>query len=145
MGGELLDSSPSISYTETFYKQFPFYLSIGMTYDLYWNGDCLLPKYYRESYKMSRDRINQELWLQGAYIYDALCKVSPILNAFAKSGTKPQPYPEKPYSLEIKDIKNDKKDREKANRQRAKAMFQAWASKLKLPDKKEVSADGNND
>ena len=28
------------------YFAFPFFLSIGMTYDQYWNDDCLLVKYY---------------------------------------------------------------------------------------------------
>lgn len=116
-----------------------------MTYDMYWNGDCLLTKYYREAHRLKNEQKNQELWLQGMYIYDALCKVSPILHAFAKSGTKPVPYPEKPYAMTVKDVGNEKKNKEKSDRQRAKAMFQAWASKLKLPDKKEVSADGNND
>ena len=37
-------------------------------------------------------RRNYAAWLQGAYIYDALCAVSPILHAFAKGGTKPIPY-----------------------------------------------------
>ena len=144
MGVELLEDSTPVSYTESFYEQFPFYLSIGMTYEQYWNGDCLLPKYYRKAHKLKNEQLNQELWLQGMYIYDALCRVAPALHAFSKS-PKPMPYPERPYSLNVKEINKEKEEKEKNNRERAKAMFHAWASRLKLPKKKEVSANVNDD
>ena len=35
---------PEKTYTEEFYEAFPFYLSIGMTADEFWNQDCLLTK-----------------------------------------------------------------------------------------------------
>ena len=43
--------------------------------------------------------MNTQLWLQGAYFYEALTRVSPILHAFAKRGTKPVPYLEQPLSI----------------------------------------------
>ncbi len=145
MGGELLNSSPSkVSYTEQFYEHFPFYLAIGMTYDQYWNDDCQLVKYYRKAHKLKNEQKNQELWLQGLYIYDALCAVAPVLHAFAKRGTKPLPYTEKPYPLTKKGVNEERKAQEKANRQKAKVFFEAWAARLKLPERKNVSADGNN-
>ena len=146
MGGELLKSSASkpLSYTEIFYEHFPFYLSIGMTYDQYWNDDCMLVKYYREAHRLRNERKNQELWLQGLYIYEALCDVAPVLHAFAKSGTKPRPYLSKPFPITMEEVKRDKEEQEKLNRQKAKALFEAWAARLKLPEEKGVSADGNN-
>lgn len=142
MGGELVDSSnPISSYTDIFNEQFPYYLSIGMTYDQYWNDDCLLVKYYRKANKMRNDRKNQELWLQGMYIYEALCDVSPILHAFAKSGTKPNPYPDKPYALGEDEVEKRKEEKRKADRAKAKAVFEAWASTLDLPKGKDVSTD----
>jgi len=135
MGGELLNSSSSkVSYTEQFYEHFPFYLAIGMTYDQYWNDDCQLVKFYRKAHKLKNEQKNQELWLQGMYIYEALCNVSPVLHAFAKRGTRPFPYPEKPYSLTKEGNKQEKEIQEKVNRQKAKAVFEAWASRLKLPN-----------
>ena len=135
MGGELLNSSSSkVSYTEQFYEHFPFYLAIGMTYDQYWNDDCQLVKFYRKAHKLKNEQKNQELWLQGMYIYEALCNVSPVLHAFAKRGTRPLPYPEKPYSLTKEGNKREKEIQEKVNRQKAKAVFEAWASRLKLPN-----------
>lgn len=135
MGGELLNSSSSkVSYTEQFYEHFPFYLAIGMTYDQYWNDDCQLVKFYRKAHKLKNEQKNQELWLQGMYIYEALYNVSPVLHAFAKRGTRPLPYPEKPYSLTKEGNKQEKEIQEKVNRQKAKAVFGAWASRLKLPN-----------
>jgi len=148
LGSELVNSAPFPTYTEQFYEQFPFYLSIGMTYDQYWNDDCCLTKYYRKANELSKARKNQELWLQGMYIYEALCCVSPVLHAFAKSGTKPQPYPDKPYAISDKEIKERKETIEKENRKKAMAVFMAWSSQLDVPDnveREEVSADVHHD
>jgi len=135
VGGELVEPAPQLSYTEQFYKCFPFYLSIGMTYDQYWNDDCLLVKYYREAFDIRKKRENESLWLQGAYIYDALCAVSPVLHAFAKTGTKPLPYLDRPYPLTKKESEDIEAAKRKADRQRARAMFEAWANSLNLPKK----------
>lgn len=98
-GSELNSSAPSFTYTERFYELFPYYLAIGMTYDQYWNDDPMLVKYYRKADELRRERVNEEKWLQGMYIYEALCDVSPVLHAYAKKGTKPQPYSDKPYAI----------------------------------------------
>jgi hypothetical protein len=116
-----------------------------MTYDQYWNDDCTLTKYYRKAHEIKNARKNQELWLQGMYIYDALCKVSPILHAFAKSGTKPEPYPTKPYPVTKEEVKETTEQRRKADRQKAKASFMNWANQLKLPSAKgDVKKNGTN-
>lgn len=144
MGGEFLkNSSPSPeSHTDVFYEYFPFYLSIGMTYDQYWNDDCTLTNYYSKAHKLRNEYKNQELWLQGMYIYDALCCVSPVLHAFAKPRTKPLPYPKKPYDLTGDTVKEEKEKQEKANRDKAKALFEAWSAGLKLPNtERQTSAD----
>ncbi len=142
MESELVEPAPFLTYTEIFEKHFPYYLSIGMTYDEYWNQDCLLTKYYREAEKLKNDRMNQELWLQGMYIYDALCCVAPVMHAMAKSGTKPLPYPERPYPLAEEDIEKRREEEERTNRKRARAVFETWASNLKLPEEKGVGWDG---
>lgn len=149
MGGELVDSAPLLTYTEIFYEHFPYYLAIGMTYDQYWNDDCMLVKYYRKAEeiknKQRNEQKNDEMWLQGLYIYDALCKVSPVLHAFAKPGTKPIPYNDKPYPMTKEESEKEILEKQKADRQLAKAKFQAWADSLKLdkkPKREGVSTDG---
>lgn len=59
---------------------------------------------YREAHALQKKRRNQELWLGGLYIYSALCSVSPVLHAFAPSGTKPSPYLEEPFTLTAKEV-----------------------------------------
>ena len=115
----------SNSYTAKFYEVFPYYLSIGMTPEQYWDGDPMLAKYYRQADEIRRNRRNQELWLQGMYIYEALCDVSPVMNAFAKKGTKPNPYVDHPYPLSTKDIDAEKKRQEQREREKARRYMES--------------------
>lgn len=134
MGSELVNPTPPFTYTEQFYELFPFYLSIGMTFDQYWNDDCALTVHYRKAHELRTKRKNHEMWLQGLYVYDALCSVSPILQAFAKKGTKPLPYPELPYPISDKEAKEREEERQRANRKKAMASFATWAAQLDLPE-----------
>jgi hypothetical protein len=113
-----------------FYEAFPFYLSIGMTSDQYWDGDPSLTKCYRQADELKRQRRNQELWLQGMYIYEALCNVAPIFNAFAKRGTKPTPYTDRPYSITTKEREDERKFQEKRERDKARRYMEAQMAKL---------------
>ena len=54
---------------------------------------------YRRAWKIKQEADNRAAWLQGMYFYEALCDVSPVLHAFAKSGTTVRPYPDKPYEF----------------------------------------------
>jgi hypothetical protein len=96
-----------------------------MTPEQYWDGDPTLAKYYRKSDELRRERRNQELWLQGMYIYEALCDVAPVLNAFAKKGTKPNPYSEHPYALTNREREEAQKLREKREREKARRYMEA--------------------
>ena len=118
------------SYTEKFYEVFPFYLSIGMTSEQYWDGDPSLPKYYRKAHELQRKRRNEDLWLQGMYVYEALCDASPILQAFAKRGTKPHPYADRPYSITRDDLAEERKLREQRDREKAKQYMLGKMAKI---------------
>ena len=125
-GSERNSSLPVFTYTERFYEQFPYYLAIGMTPEQYWDGDPVLAKCYRQADAIKLERMNQELWLQGMYIYEAICDASPILRAFAKKGTKPQPYVEKPYPLTPKQREQDSVAKEKAVSDKGKKFMEAF-------------------
>lgn len=119
--------------TRLFEQLCPIYMVYGMTYDEYWHGDPYRALFYRRSYelKMERDSENANFanWRQGLYFYEALCCVSPILQAFAKKGTKPLPYSSKPYGTD-KDNEVDKEPTEqeiKNERMRAQIFFSNWA------------------
>ena len=122
--------TPSFTYTERFYEQFPYYLSIGMTPEQYWDGDCTWVKYFRKADEMRNDRRNQELWLQGMYIYEALCDVSPVLHAFAPKGTRPSPYSTKPYALNEKQSKRDEEEKQRKIVEKGKKFMEAKMASL---------------
>ena len=125
------NSSPSsFTYTDKFYELFPYYLSIGMTYEQYWEGDCTLTKYYRKAEELRNDKRNQELWLQGMYVYEAICDVAPILHAFAKKGTKPTPYSTKPYPLNDKQSKRDEEEKQRRIAEKGKKFMEAMAASI---------------
>lgn len=118
---------PRFAYTDKFYELFPYYLSIGMTYERYWEQDCDLVKYYRRAAQIKQDLKNQDAWLQGAYFYEALIDVAPILRAFAKKGTEPTPYANQPYELFSRNDETRKKQVvEKRQDEKAKAFMQEF-------------------
>ena len=107
-------TAPLSTYTEKFNELFPHYLAIGMSEEQYWDKDSQLVVAFRKAEELRMNRKNQEMWLQGAYFYDALCRASPILHAFAKKGAKPAPYSSEPYAIsekqaEFKQIEKGKK------------------------------------
>lgn len=124
-GGERNRSTPLFTYTEKFYECFPYYLAIGMTPEQYWDGDPTLVKYYRKADEIRKERLNEELWLQGMYIYEALCDVSPVLHAFAKRGTRPQPYSDKPYSITEKQREKEEIIKEQKRVEKGKRFMEA--------------------
>ena len=129
-GGGQSGSRPLFTYTEKFYELFPYYLSIGMTPEQYWDGDCTLPKYFRKAEELRNDKRNEELWLQGMYIYEAICDVAPILHAFAKKGTKPTPYAAKPYPLNEKQIRKDEEEKQRKIAEKGKKFMDALAASV---------------
>lgn len=88
-----------------------------MDYDLFWNQDCELVKYYRKAATIKRDMDNQHAWLQGAYVYEAIADLLPALQFNAKNA-KTKPYRSEPFPLggkapeKVKEI--EKKQTEKA-------------------------------
>lgn len=123
---EIQNRSPLFTYTNKFYEVFPYYLSIGMTYDQYWNGDSTLPIYYRKAEELRNEKRNQELWLQGMYVYEAICDVAPILQAFAKKGTKPRPYTTNPYPITSKELKRIEEEKERKIAEKGKRNMEAF-------------------
>lgn len=88
-------------FRELFNRFFSYYLYLGMSYDEYWNGDCRLVRCYREAHELKREAKNQELHLQGLYIYEAF---SVVMGQFAAglAGKKPDAsvkYPDTPHPI----------------------------------------------
>lgn len=92
---------------------------------------------------MKQQRRNQELWLQGAYFYEALIDVAPVLHAFAKKGTKATPYVSEPFALTDKEVRERRKREERLRYDKQKAKVAAWAAKTNMQMAgREVKQDG---
>lgn len=111
MGGELLNTPTHLkTYTEVFNECFPFYLAIGMTYESYWLGDPTLTRFYRQAYKIKQDEINNNAWLQGLYIYDAVSTA--LHNALRGKNSKARDYAKEPYRFNNREKTDAEKARE---------------------------------
>lgn len=103
-----------------------------MTYDQFWNQDVELVRAYREANKIRRDLKNQDMWMQGAYIYEAILDAAPALRfSFSKKPPKPIPYREQPYELRTGQWKQEAGKSEELTRQeksdkKAKAMMEMF-------------------
>ena len=96
-GGESRPS-PFLRYGDKFEELCGYYMSLGMSYHDYWDGDSTMTKYYREAEEYKVERRNSELWLQAAYVYEAMLDASPVLNPLTKR-KKPFPFREEPIPV----------------------------------------------
>ena len=100
MGSEFLIETPTTqdqTYTEIFEKSCPFYLAIGMSSAEYWESDPSLARYYRKAYRIKQEELNNNAWLQGLYIYDAVSTA--VHNALRGKNTKSREYAKQPYDF----------------------------------------------
>ena len=97
-----------------------------MTYELYWEGDPQLVKDYRKADELRRQRVNEDQWWQGMYIYNALCCVAPIFHDFAKKGTKAHPYPDTPYAIDKKQKEIHEETKERRNAEAGKRYMEGF-------------------
>lgn len=96
---------------ERFERMCPYYLSVGMPLNEYWDGEGNLVKYYRQAHEQNVKRKNEELWLQGLYIYNALTIC--LSNSFRKKGESPKNYTERPIAITKLEMQEEKERLEK--------------------------------
>lgn len=118
------EDSPTKTYYEIFCELFPYYLSIGMTEEQYWDKDCCLAKYYREAAMLDSKRHNQRAWLQGKYIYEALAALYPLFNPFSEA--KPEPYLSEPFPMTEKELREAEEREEKRAMEAQRARMEAF-------------------
>lgn len=99
------------------------YLSMGMTYELFWLGEPSLAIAYRKANRIQTRRMNEELWLGGYYTAEALN--STVGNMFSK-GNKHK-YPSEPLPITLEEQEERRQREEKARQERFKAAFMARA------------------
>lgn len=139
MGGELVSPASLFYYTEIFEAQCPFYISIGMTYDEFWEESADRVIAYRKAYILRQKRNNANAWAQGRYIYDALSAVVPALRGLSKEPVSP--YLEEPYPI----TKEDMEDYERRQMEKQASEFRAYAQARNAERKAREEAMKNAD
>lgn len=71
--------------------------------------------------------MNQELYLQGRYIYEAIGAFAEILPAFPKKGAKIRPYLSEPYPLTEMELQEKQEAKQKAKMEEMKQRMFARA------------------
>lgn len=128
MGSESIDDRASHrAYYEVFDEVFPYMLEIGMSPVQFWDGDPWLAKAYIDADEIRKKRKNEELWLQGFYVYNAIASFAEILPAFPRKGAKVQPYLEEPVPLTEAEViaKKEREAREKFEAMKGRMMEMA--------------------
>lgn len=93
---------------------------MGVDYNLFWKLNPRKLEPFLKAYESKLKRRNEEMWLQGAYIFDAVSKA--IYNNFREKGKKPMPYLEEPYKL-FEYTEQEKEIRAKREREKAIKFF----------------------
>lgn len=136
--------SPFLRYGDKFEELCGYYMSLGMSYHDYWDGDNCMTKYYREAEEIKKERRNSELWLQAAYIYEALLDASPVFNPLSKKN-KPFPFRSEPIPITASGSKQSderkKKQRLENGKEAMMAMMAAINDRFK---KKKEGGEANN-
>ena len=126
-------------------------MSIGMTYDEFWNQDVSMVRAYRKADELKRRRQSEALWMQGLYFRDAL--LSTVGNMFSSKSATPNEYPKEPYPVTAEQVA----EREEAERmrtvERMKADMAAIAARMEKrqmpkeahPEVKGGEINGDND
>jgi hypothetical protein len=103
-------------------------MSIGMTYDEFWNQDVTMVRAFRKADELKRQRQNEVLWMQGVYIREAL--LSTVGNMFSNKGSTPIEYPKEPYPITADQVEAKKEREQKSMEERMKADLLAIAARM---------------
>lgn len=103
-------------------------MSIGMTFDEFWNQDVAMVRAYRKAHELKRRQQNEVLWMQGLYIRDAL--LSTVGNMFASKGSVPNEYPAEPYPVTAEQVAEKEAAEHRRMEERMKADFMAMAARM---------------
>ncbi len=103
-------------------------MSIGMTYDEFWNQDAAMVRAYRKADELKRRRQNETLWMQGWYMRDAL--LSTVGNMFAGKSSAPIEYPAEPYPVTAEQVAEKEAAEQRKMEERMKADMMAMAARM---------------
>lgn len=76
---------------------------MGVPYETFWHLTPYKLKSFTKAHKLKAELEDYNDWRQGAYIYEAIACLIPVMHPFAKKGTKAKPYPDKPFTKRAAD------------------------------------------
>lgn len=126
MDGDVNRPSESSTMGEAFEEQCPYYIAMGMSYELYWDGPSDAAKAYRKADRLRQERMNVDAWLHGAYFYSAIADLVPAINPFSKN--RPKNYMDKPFELNAP--KPVTQEDEEKRILKSRAIMEAFAAKF---------------
>lgn len=93
-------------------------MSIGMTYEEFYDEDPHLVRYYLKADELRRKRMNEEAWLQGFYVYRVFESYRELIGM--KNKPKIYPYPE-PLPLTEEEMRAKKEEEARIRMERIKS------------------------
>lgn len=96
--------------------------------ELFWEGDVWLAPAYVRANQLRAQRKSEEMWLQGAYIYNAVAVA--VSNAFRKKGAKPQKYLSEPVRV-VPLTEEEKEAKAEEERRKLVAYLNSWQANWK--------------
>lgn len=137
--GDSISVESPFYFSEVFEECFPYYLSIGMSYEAYWDGDPSLVTAYRKAEEIRMHKKNWELWMNGKYVYEAVMRLIPSLNMWKPK--EPLEYTPEPYPITKKEyeerMQREEKKKQEEIRDRMKAFALAQRAKKKQVEEEE--------
>lgn len=115
-------------------------MSIGMSYDEFWNGDVCMVRAFRKAHELKRRQQNETLWMQGRYVYDAL--LATVGNLFADKTATKNEYPAEPYPVTAEQVAEKEAAERRKMEERMKADFLALAARMA---KRQMPAEAHPD
>ena len=94
-------------------RALPYYLSIGCSYDTFWNAPAWVIAAYREAETYKKEQENYSAWLHGLYVYTG---VKSAIDTFSwgfggKKGARPPAYPDRRFAFTEREKEVDKQIR----------------------------------
>lgn len=128
MDGDPVKGEPSEPFElgELLVKLCPQYMAMGMSYEQYWHSNTMCHRAYRETREILLKQEEWARWRQGAYYYEALLLVSPVMRAaLSNARVEPGKYPDEPWPLTEKEAQEREEAREKEKYERYLAKMNA--------------------
>ena len=113
-------------YSEIFEEAAPYYYSIGMTPEQYWDGDIEYPKQFRKADDLRKERFSADAWLQGYYIYETLADVAPLFK-FGIKHPKAAPYFKEPIPVTKEAIEQAEEEKARQEMEKGKTKMLKFA------------------